>query len=189
MRVLVACEWSNTVRDAFLGRGHDAYSCDLLPAEHPNPNWRRHIRGDVIPLLQEPWDLVIAHPPCTYLCNSGVRWVREREGRIDLVTDAAIFFLKCLAANAPQVCVENPTMHHYARQHIPFPPTQIVEPYQFGEPESKRTCLWLVGLPSLFPTEIVTGRKNTIHYLGSNGSKERSRTFAGIARAMAEQWG
>ncbi len=188
MRVLVACEWSNTVRDAFLRRGHDAYSCDILRAEHPNPNWRRHIRGDVTPLLLEPWDLVIAHPPCTYLCNSGVRWLTDA-GRIDLMTDAVLFFKACLEANAPRACVENPIMHGYARGAVRVEPSQLIQPYQFGHPESKGTYLWLRGLPPLISTEINDNRNGTIARLGSAGSKERSRTFAGIAKAMAEQWG
>jgi hypothetical protein len=103
--------------------------------------------------------------------------------------DAAVFFLNCLAANAPRVCVENPTMHHYAKEHIPFKPTQIIQPYQFGHHESKRTCLWLIGLPPLTSTKIVVNRGSKIANLGSAGSKERSRTFEGIANAMAEQWG
>lgn len=188
MRVLVACEWSNTVRDAFLRIGHDAYSCDLLKAEHPNKNYKRHIRGNVIPLLREPWDLVIAHPPCRYLCNSGVRWITE-EGRLDKMKDAAIFFLECFLANSPRVCVENPIMHKYAKDVVVVKPTQMIQPYQFGHPESKATYLWLIGLPLLKPTKIVDGRLNTIHRLGSRGSKERSRTFNGIAQAMADQWG
>ena len=189
MQVLVACEWSNTVRDAFLARGHDAYSCDLQRAEHPNPHWRRHIRGDVRPLLKEKWDLVIAHPPCTYLCNSGVRWITERDGRLDAMFDAVVFFKECLAANAPSVCVENPVMHKYARGALDVKPTQLIQPYQFGHPESKATYLWLQGLPPLTTTKVNNNRLNTIHLLGSAGSKERSRTFQGIAQAMAEQWG
>lgn len=188
MRVLVACEWSNTVRDAFLTRGHDAYSCDLIRAESPNPNYKRHIRGDVTPLLREEWDLVIAHPPCTYLCNSGVRWLTEREGRFEYMMDAVAFFNACLGANSPRVCVENPVMHGYAKKYIPEQ-TQVIHPWQFGHPEKKATCLWLKGLPELKPTRIVGAYRNTIHLLGSRGSKERSRTFQGIAEAMAEQWG
>src|SRR5689334_85934 len=137
MRVLVACEWSNTVRDAFLARGHDAYSCDIIRAEHPNPNFRRHIRGDVRPLLREKWDLVIAHPPCTYLCNSGVCWLHTREGRFEEMHKAVQFFKECLAANAPMVAVENPIMHKYARAKLLVDPTQIIHPYHFGHPESK----------------------------------------------------
>lgn len=189
MRVLVACEWSNTVRDAFLERGHDAYSCDLIKAEHPNKNWKRHIVGDVKPLLKERWDLVIAHPPCTYLCLSGVRWIREQINRLDLMEEAAKFFLECYHANSDKVCVENPVMYGIARKAIGLPPTQMLHPWQFGHPVSKKTYLWLRGLTPLAPTNIVEGRDNLIHRLGSAGKKERSRTFAGIAQAMAEQWG
>ncbi len=189
MRVLVACEWSNTVRDAFLRKGHDAYSCDLKRADHPNPNFRRHIVGDVRPLLKEKWDLVIAHPPCTYLCNSGVRWLTEREGRLEEMYNAVEFFKECLAANADKVCVENPVVHRYAKRAIAVTPTQLIHPHQFGHPESKGTYLWLKGLQPLIPTEINENRLNSIHLLGSAGSKERSRTFQGIANAMAEQWG
>lgn len=191
MRVLVACEWSNTVRDAFLAHGHDAYSCDLERAEHPNPNWRRHIRGDVRPLLKEKWDLVIAHPPCTYLCNSGV-WLYEREWetRSKLLVDAAVFFWKCLEANADRVCVENPIMHNYAKAAVRVKPTQIIQPWQFGHPVSKATCLYLRNLEPLKPTDVVKNNGEYIqNKLGSEKSQERSRTFPGIARAMAEQWG
>jgi hypothetical protein len=162
MRVLVACERSNTVRDAFLERGHDAYSCDIEIAKFPNPNYKRHIRGDVRPLLKEPWDLVIAHPPCTYLCNSGVRWLKTELGRINLMELACIFFLDCLSANAPRVCVENPIQHGYAKELIGIAPTQIIQPWQFGHGETKATCLWLKGLPNLKPTNIVSGREPAV---------------------------
>lgn len=189
MRILVACEWSNTVRDAFLRLGHDAYSCDLQRAEHPNPNWRRHIQCDVRPLLREEWDLVIAHPPCTYLCNSGVRWLTEREGRMEAMHEAILFFKDCLESNTPRVCVENPVMHGQARRLVGVEPTQMVHPWQFGDPYTKATYLWLRGLPQLTPTNVISGRFNLIRRLGSAGSKERSRTFQGIADAMATQWG
>jgi hypothetical protein len=189
MKVLVACEFSNTVRDAFIRRGHDAYSCDLQHCDHPNKNWRRHIRGDVTPLLLQEWDLIIAHPPCTYLCNSGVRWLEEKKGRKELMVQATDFFKKCLTANALKICVENPIMHKYARKLIEVVPTQLIQPYEFGHPESKATYLWLKGLPLLTPTSINNNRNNTIHKLGSGHSNERSKTFLGIALAMAQQWG
>lgn len=195
MRVLVACEWSNTVRDAFIARGHDAYSCDLVRAEYPNRNWKRHIRGDVRPLLLEPWDLVIAHPPCTYLCNSGIRWMTEREGRLQLMFEAVDFFKECLAANAPRVCVENPVHHIYAKMALWVEPTQVIQPYQFGDAAQKTTCLWLKGLPPLKTTNLVSKGEFVIHggrrlpKWYSNREVDRSRTFPGIARAMAEQWG
>jgi hypothetical protein len=191
----VACEWSNTVRDAFLRRGHDAYSCDLQRADHPNPNFRRHIRGDVRPLLKEQWDLVIAHPPCTYLCNSGVRWIGPSGNleRYKLMIEGVKFFIECYWANAPRVAIENPIHHCYAKEFIP-PPNQTIQPWQFGEPKTKATCLWLRGLPPLSPTSIVEVTQDTqpcgIASWYSNGtSKERSRTFQGIADAMADQWG
>lgn len=189
-RVLVACEWSNTVRDAFLQLGHDAYSCDLLPAEHPNTNWRRHIRGDVRPLLAQQWDLVIAHPPCTHLCNSGVWLLTSQRKPFEVMLEAARFFNECLNANARMVCVENPIMHCYAREAVGVDYSQIVQPYQFGHPFTKQTCLWLRGLPLLQPTNILENKKEYIcAKLSSADSKERSRTFQGIASAMASQWG
>lgn len=197
MKVLVACECSNTVRDAFLRLGHDAYSCDLQRADHPNKNWRRHIRGDVRPLLREKWDLVIAHPPCTYLCNSGVRWMKENDDRYRMMLEGARFFIDCLLANAPMVAVENPIHHKYARELIP-PYDQIIHPWQYGHREQKQTCLWLRGLPCLQGTNDVSEEMSImpanmrcrIHYLsGKNRAKQRSKTFFGIARAMAEQWG
>jgi hypothetical protein len=193
MRVLVACEWSNTVRDAFLAHGHDAYSCDLIRAEHPNPNWRRHIQGDVTPLLRERWDLVIAHPPCTYLCHSGVRWLKNNPTRYKLFLDAVDFFLECWIANAPKICIENPIMHASARSLI-LPGHQEIHPWQFGHPVEKTTCLWLQGLPPLRPTNIVSPESDIIHgqpgrWYSSTKSRERSRTFPGIAQAMAAQWG
>ena len=192
MRVLVACEFSNRVRDAFLTRGHDAWSCDLRRADHPSRDYRRHLRCDVGPLLRESWDLVIAHPPCTYLCNSGVWLIHRQEDRLEGVAYGAAFFLECLGANAPKVCVENPVMHKYAKAYIPWQPTQIIKPYQFGERGTKKTCLWLRGLPPLVPTEMVDKQyriETTCQKLGSSDSDKRSITFQGIANAMAAQWG
>lgn len=202
MRVLVACEFSNVVRDAFLRRGHDAYSCDLDRADHPNRNFRRHIRGDVRPPLPQQWDLVIAHPPCTHLANSGAvahcptgRWYNPRKRA--LMEQGVSFFLNCYNANADKVCVENPIMLGAAMRMIGIERTQIVQPYHFGEPRTKSTCLWLRGLPILVPTDVVkvtqemyTSRgKKKIAKWYSTSQKNRSRTFLGIAAAMAEQWG
>ncbi len=187
-RVLVACEFSGIVRDAFIAAGHDAISCDLLPSERPGP----HIQGDVRPLLREPWDLVIAHPPCTYLANSGVRWLyrdgRRDEDRWARMAEAAEFFHECLLANAPRVCVENPVMHRHAGIRKA---NQFIQPWQFGHGEVKATGLWLRGLPLLEPTEIVDGRTPRVHHMspGPDRWRERSRTFPGIAAAMADQWG
>lgn len=201
MRVLVACEYSNTVRDAFLERGHDAWSCDVRIAIHPNPNYKRHIRGDVRPLLRWHWDLVIAHPPCTYLSRAGARWLHN-VGRVDKLRDGAEFFMECLHANSYRICVENPIMLRLGKE-IVGEPTQVIQPYQFGHPYSKATCLWLKNLPLLVPTNILTtyspllpsncgaGRrkgqrsdKGAVHT-----SDESEKTFYGIAQAMADQWG
>ena len=187
MKVLVACEFSGIVRDAFLERGHDAISCDLLPTERPGP----HIQGDVRPLLRERWDLVIAHPPCTYLANSGVRWLHERPERWREMEGAAQFFLACLQANGRMVAVENPTMHKYALSIVGRAPNCAVQPYEFGHQESKRTCFWTRGLPPLMPTGIMQVRNQTVHREspGPDRWKKRSLTFPGIAAAMADQWG
>ena len=190
MRVLVACECSGRVRDAFLDAGHDAYSCDLLPSDSDRGS-RRHIIGDVSPLLGAEWDLVVAHPPCTYLCNSGVRWLYTQPGRWKLMHEAARFFVKCLQANAKSVCVENPIPHEYAMDIIKEEYSQIVQPWQFGHGETKATCLWLRGLPPLRATNKVSGREGKCHRLppGPNRSKLRAVTYSGIALAMAQQWG
>ena len=187
MRILVACEYSGTVRDALIARGHDAMSCDLLPTEKPGP----HHQGDVLPMLLEPWDMVIAHPPCTRLCNSGVRWLAERDLWDDMRAGAA-FFMACLNANAPLVAVENPVMHKYAREIIGRGPDFSVQPWQFGDPAKKRTCFWTRGLFPLRPTSDMTAAdaKPDCHHAspGPDRWRERSRTYPGIARAIADQW-
>lgn len=196
MRVLVACEFSGTVRNAFLARGHDAWSCDILPDEQGS---NRHLLGDVRRYLHNGWDLIVAHPPCTRLCNSGVRWMTgpppgRTAGQMqrDLEEGAALFSLMW---NAParHVAVENPVMHRHAKALIEnyAPPAQLVQPWQFGHGETKRTCLWLRNLPPLVPTNIVAGREARIHRMppGADRAKERSRFFPGIAAAMADQWG
>jgi len=187
MRILVACEYSGRVRDAFRAMGHDAISCDLEPTEVPGP----HVQSDVLPLLRETWDLVIANPPCDYLANSGVRW-RVKRQEWQQVEDAAGFFLACLNANAPRVAVENPVMHRYGRGHIGRGPDFTVQPWHFGDRQAKRTCFWTRGLPPLVPE--ITERPADVGQAvwreppGPNRKKNRSRTFSGIARAMAEQW-
>ena len=184
VRVLVACEFSGIVRDAFRARGHDAISCDLLPSERPGP----HIRGDVLPLLEQQWDLVIAHPPCTYLANSGVRWLHTEAGRWNLMRAAAAFFMQFLASEHERVAVENPVVHG----HAGLPGAAFtVQPWQFGHGESKRICFWTKGLPRLQPTEIVSGCEARVHRMspGPDRAKERSRFFPKIAAAMADQWG
>ena len=188
LSVLVACEYSGIVRDAFIRRGHYAISCDLLPTES---DFGPHHQGDVLPLVSKPWDLVIAHPPCTYLANSGVRWLHERPERWAQLDEAAALFRACLDANAPRIAVENPVPHKYAVERIGASYTQTVQPWQFGHGETKRTCLWLKGLPPLVPTNIVDGREARVHRMppGPDRQKERSRFFSGIADAMADQWG
>lgn len=187
MKVLIACEYSGRTRQAFRDRGHDAWSCDLLPSEDRSEH---HIIGNVESLLVERWDLLIAHPPCTRLCNSGVRWLHERNLWEDL-KEAAAFFKLFLDANVPRIAIENPVMHGHARELIGRGPDFCVQPWQFGEPFVKRTCFWTKGLPPLRPTNIVEGRHPAV-WLASpspNRWKERSRTYQGIADAMADQWG
>ena len=188
MTWLVACEYSGRVRDAFLARGIDAVSCDLLPTEQLGP----HIQGDVTEQLRKRWTGIIAHPPCTRLCNSGVRWLTERDLWADMHLGAA-FFLECLHSNAPRVAVENPVMHRYAREVVGRGPDFTVQPWQFGDPAKKRTCFWTRGLPALQPTSAMTAAdaRADCHLAspGPNRWKERSRTYPGLAAAMAEQWG
>jgi len=183
VRVLVACEYSGVVRDAFIARGHDAMSCDLLPTEQPGP----HYQGDVRDVLGDGWDLMIAHPPCDHLAVSGARWFPEK--RADGRQQAAVeFFLLLAAANIPRVCIENPVgiMSTQFRK-----PDQIVQPWQHGHGETKATCLWLKGLPLLTPSSIVSGREGRIWKMPPSPTrwKDRSRTYQGIADAMASQWG
>ena len=183
MRVLIACEYSGAVRDAFTRGGHDAMSCDLLPAETPG----QHYQGDVRDVLDYPWDLMIAHPPCTHLSVSGARHFAEK--RMDGRQQSAVSFFMALArAPIPKIAIENPVciMSSMWRK-----PDQIIQPWQFGHGETKATCLWLKGLLPLRPTDVVEGRENRIHRMPPSVDrwKERSRTFQGIAEAMAEQWG
>lgn len=236
MRILVACEFSGVVRDAFRARGHDAWSCDLLPSERPGP----HYQGDVVDLLQdggptlcgclchgwagdsntaggcarcesrhcgsEGWDLLIAHPPCTRLTNSGVRWLhvpprgRTREAVWADMEEAAAFYMALRAARIPRKALENPIMHRYARERIRPGRRQIVQPWWFGEPAFKATGFELIGLPPLVATNRLTPPKpgtadhvawSRVHREppGPDRWKNRSRTFPGIARAMADQWG
>lgn len=197
MKVLVAFEFSGSTRNAFLARGHDAWSCDLLPAEDGS---NRHIRADFRDLLGQGWDLLmVAHPPCTRLCNSGVRWLSapppgrtEADMQGELV-DAADMFSTAWNAPIERVCIENPVMHRYAKALISDyqPPAQSIQPWQFGHGETKRTCLWLRNLPLLQPTNIVEGREARIHRMpgGKNQARERSRSYRGISAAMAQQWG
>jgi len=193
MKVLVACEFSGRVRDAFRKRGHYAVSCDELPTESTKAY---HVIGDVLDFLDSGWDLMIAHPPCTRLCNSGVRWLKELNLWEDLYF-AISFFNLLQDAPIPKIAIENPIPHKYAVNGVGARSKgigkydQIIQPWQFGHGETKATCLWLKGLPKLKPTNIVDGREARIHKMSpsKNRGRLRSLTFQGIADAMAEQWG
>lgn len=183
LRVLVACEYSGIVRDAFIAAGHDAMSCDLLPTERPGP----HYQGDVRDVLNDGWELMIAHPPCTHLAVSGARHFPAKiaDGR----QQAALDFVRLLmAAPIPMIAIENPISIISSRIRKP---DQVIQPWQFGHGETKTTCLWLKNLPRLIPAQIVSGREQRIHKMppGPDRWKERSRTYPGIAAAMADQWG
>lgn len=184
MRILVACEESQAVTKELRRLGHEAYSCDIQECSGGHPEW--HLQQDVIPLLAEPWDMIIAFPPCTDLAVSGARWFPEK--RADGRQQRSIgFFMKFVNADCPKIAIENPIgiMSSEYRK-----PDQIIQPWQFGHGETKATCLWLKGLPKLIPTEIVGGREQRVWKMppGPERAKERSKTFPGIARAMAEQW-
>ena len=183
MRVLIACEYSGTVRDAFIKQGHDAMSCDIEPTDKPGP----HYQGDVFDVIDANWDLMIAHPPCTHLAVSGARHFEEK--KMDGRQSAAIsFFMKLSKADIPMIAIENPTC---IMSSIWRKPDQIIQPWQFGHGETKATALWLKGLPKLQPTNVVEGREARIHRLpqSADRAKIRSKTYQGIADAMASQWG
>lgn len=196
MRILVACEFSGTVRDAFERKGHDAMSCDILDGEGHG----LHYKGDIRDVLYEDWDMVIAHPPCTYLANSGVSWLFRDKTRWDKLDDAAAFFNMFLDLKVPKICVENPIMHKYAVERIGGrKQSQVVQPWMFGHKEQKATCLWLRGLPKLEPTnnvkeemmKLAPAERQRLHWLPPSKDRWRIRstTYSGIAEAMAEQWG
>lgn len=182
MRVLVACEFSGRVRDAFLEQGHDAMSCDLLPTDSQGP----HYQGDVFDVINDGWDLMIAHPPCDHLAVSGARWFKEKQadGRQQAAID---FFMRLANADIPRIALENPISIMSTRYRKP---DQIIQPWMFGHGETKSTCLWLKNLPPLEPTNIVDGREARIHRLPPSADrwKIRSTTYEGIAKAMAQQW-
>jgi hypothetical protein len=181
VKVLIACEFSGIVREAFAKRGHDATSCDLLPTEIPG----KHYQGNVLDIIGDGWDLMIAHPPCTHLAVSGARWFKDKQ----FEQAAALRFVwKLMIADIPRIAIENPVSIISSRIRKP---DQIIQPWQFGHGETKATCLWLKNLPLLKPTIIVNGRENRIHKMppSENRWRERSRTYQGIADAMAEQWG
>jgi hypothetical protein len=204
MRVLVACEFSGHVRDAFRARGHHAVSVDLLPTESPG----HHVQGDAIALLGDGWDLLIAHPPCTTLANSGVRWLHSDPSRWERMREAAAFFRAFVDAPIPRIAIENPVMHRHAREAI-FGGTTLadhglekfsVQPFEHGHPESKRTCFWTRGLAPLRPTRTLplpacghwenqTPSGQNRHGPSADRWKVRASTFTGIAQAMAAAWG
>jgi hypothetical protein len=181
VRILIACEYSGTVRDAFIAAGHDAVSCDLLPSESPGP----HYQGDVTDILNDGFDMMIAHPPCTHLAVSGARWFHLKQQE---QAESLEFVRLLMDAPIPRIAIENPVSVISSRIRKP---DQIIQPWQFGHGETKATCLWLKGLPLLTPTDVVSGRAQRIHKMPPSPDrwKERSRTYAGIAAAMAQQWG
>ena len=192
MKVLVACEYSGRVRDAFTRRGHFAMSCDLLPSDAPGFHWQ----GSVLDVLDMDWDLLIAHPPCTYLSNAGARWLYAGKvlntTRFEQGIDAKNFFLTLLNASIPRIAIENPVPSSV----FGLPKySQTIQPYEFGHPFKKKTCLWLKNLPLLKPTDVVDVRESTkipgnwFNKGGKDRQKNRAKTFDGIANAMAEQWG
>ena len=182
MKILIACEFSGIVREAFRKFGCDAYSCDFLDSEIPSPY---HIKGDVLNILNDDWDMMIAHPSCTYLAVSGARWFKDRK----LEQEKALDFVRTLLnAPIPRIALENPISVISTRIRKP---DQIIQPWMFGHGETKATCLWLKNLPFLKPTNIVGGREQRCHKISPspNRWKERSRTLQGVANAMAQQWG
>ena len=180
MKVLVACEFSGTVRDEFRAHGHDAWSADLLPSERGGP----HYQCDVRRVLDHGWDLMVCHPPCTHLAVSGARWFKDKQAE---QAEALQFVRDLLDAPIPRIALENPVSIISSRIRKP---DQVIQPWMFGHGEVKATCLWLKNLPKLRPTNIVEGREARVHRMppGPNRWKERSRTFRGIAEAMADQW-
>jgi hypothetical protein len=192
MKVLVACEYSGTVRDAFIALGHDAMSCDLLPTDVEGP----HYQGDIFDVLDDGWDLMIAHPPCTYLSNAGARHLYPKkflnQQRYEQGLEAKQFFMKLLTCNIKKICVENPvpsSIYGLPKHH------QVIQPYEFGHPYQKKTCLWLKNLPPLMATMYVQKQESTkvvgnwFNAGGKDRQKNRAKTFEGIAQAMANQWG
>ena len=205
MRVLIACEYSGRVRDSFIRNGHEAMSVDLLPTDAPGP----HYQGDVFDVINDGWDLMVAHPPCTYMTVSGARWLYKKEIHLDEkgaeievtvrdeqrwrnLAEGAEFFRALALADIPRVAIENPVMMGHAMKiHGQGKATQFVQPWQFGHGEVKRTGLWLKNLPPLVPTNIVDGREPVVHMMPPSADrwKLRSTTYQGIADAMGDQWG
>ncbi len=184
VRVLIGCESSASVRDAFTEHGHYAMSCDLLPSEKPGP----HYQGDIFDVINGGWDVGIFHPPCTYLAVSGMHWTTRGFRDRRLTEDALDFVRRLMACKIPKWALENPVSIISSQIRKP---DQVIQPWMFGHGETKATCLWLKGLPHLVPTNIVPGREPRVHRMppGPDRWKERSRTYEGIAQAMADQWG
>ena len=184
MKILVACEESQAVTIELRRLGHEAYSCDIIPCSGGRPEW--HLQQDVIPLLTQKWDMILAFPPCTHLAVSGARWfaAKRADGRQQNAID---FFMRFANSDCPRIAIENPVG---IMSTVWKKPDQIIQPWQFGHGETKKTCLWLKGLPPLIPTEIVEGREQRIWKMppSEDRAKNRAKTFPGIARAMAEQW-
>ena len=187
INILIGFEESGKCREAFKKKGHYVKSCDLLPSRIEG----NHYQGDVLDIIDDIWDMALFFPPCTFLCNSGVRWLFSDPMRIYKMIDAAIMFKALLETDIPKICIENPVMHGYAKDIIEIGPTQIIQPWQHGHGEIKATGLYLKNLTPLEPTNIVDGREARIHNMapGPNRAKLRSETFQGIADAMADQWG
>ena len=194
MRVLVACEESQVVCSAFRALGHEAYSCDVQECSGGHPEW--HIQGDVLSVIGDDWDLMIAHPPCTYLCVPGAHYLYKRPERWEQMALARAFFMRLMECPINKICVENPLPH----KHAELPKyNQMIQPWQYGDPFSKRTCLWLKNLPPLQPTNVIAdhgerytrkdGSTSNPKWYACANAKKRSKTFPGIAKAMAEQWG
>ena len=183
MKILIACEYSGRVRDAFIKKGHDAMSCDILPTDIPGP----HYQGDVLDILYDNWDMIVAFPPCDHLAVSGARWFKDKQA--DGRQQAGIDFFMLFANHpCPKIAIENPVGIMSTKWRKP---DQIIQPWMFGHGETKKTCLWLKGLPKLKPTNIVEGREQRIWKMspGPERAKMRSLTYTGIAQAMADQWG
>jgi hypothetical protein len=210
MKVLVACEESQVVCSAFRAKGHEAYSCDIVECSGGHPEW--HIQDDVLNHLSDDWDLMVGHPMCTYLANSGVCWLYNKDGTInkerwEKMELAAEFFLKLYNAPISKIALENPVMHKHAKKIIGIEQSQTIQPWMFNHTEQKATCLWLKGLPKLYPSstslecqnnltyakmmKLPKRERERLHYLSPSPTrqKERSKTFSGIAAAMADQWG
>ena len=196
MKILIACEYSGTVRDAFTEKGHDAMSCDLLPTDKPG----KHYQGNVIDIINDDWDMLIAHPPCTYMSNSGVCHLHKDTNRWVELFKAGDFFKRLLDADIPKIVIENPIMHKYGKQLIGnIKQSQVIQPWMHGHTEQKATCLWIKGLPLLVESNNVKdemmllpkNKRERLHYLPPSADrwKLRSTTYQGIANAMAEQWG